>query len=84
LISAIVFVISNLFRDEYRLLNFFAFRPHLRRSIRLWNVTFICLLALGLLAQVSVIYSRGWMLAWIATHIETCSHDVLAFPALPG
>jgi hypothetical protein len=45
LISAIVFVISNLFRGEYRQWNFFAFKPHLRRSIRLWNVTFICLLA---------------------------------------
>jgi Undecaprenyl-phosphate glucose phosphotransferase len=69
LISALVFVISNLFRGEYRLSNFFAFRPHLRRSIRLWNVTFICLLALGFLAQVSVIYSRGWMLAFYGSTI---------------
>ena len=68
-ISAIVFVISNLFRGEYRLSNFFVFDQHLGRSIRLWNVTFICLLALGFLAQVSVIYSRGWMLAYYGSTI---------------
>jgi Undecaprenyl-phosphate glucose phosphotransferase len=69
LLSAIVFVISNLFRGEYNLRNFFAFKPHLRRSIQLWNVTFICLLGLGFLAQVTVIYSRGWMLLYYATTI---------------
>jgi Undecaprenyl-phosphate glucose phosphotransferase len=62
LISAVIFVIPNLFRGEYSLQNFFAFRPHLRRSIQLWNVTIVCLLALGFLAQVTVIYSRGWMI----------------------
>jgi Undecaprenyl-phosphate glucose phosphotransferase len=62
LLSAIIFVIPNLFRGEYSLPNFFTFKPHLRRSIQLWNVTFICLLALGFLAQMTVIYSRGWIL----------------------
>src|SRR5947209_8845698 len=37
LLSAIVFVTANLFRGEYSLPNFFVFKPHLRRSIRLWN-----------------------------------------------
>lgn len=69
LLSAVVFMISNLFRGEYRLTNFFAFRPHLGRSIRLWNVTFICLLALGFLAQVTVVYSRGWMLLYYGSTI---------------
>jgi Undecaprenyl-phosphate glucose phosphotransferase len=62
LVSAIIFVIPNLFRGEYSLPNFFTFKPHLRRSIQLWIVTFICLLGLGFLAQVTVIYSRGWIL----------------------
>jgi Undecaprenyl-phosphate glucose phosphotransferase len=61
-LTAIIFVIPNIFRSEYSLPNFFTFRPHLRRSIQLWNVTFICLLALAFLAQVTVIYSRGWIL----------------------
>jgi Undecaprenyl-phosphate glucose phosphotransferase len=61
-LAAIIFVIPNVFRSEYSLPNFFAFRPHVRRSVQLWNVTFICLLALAFLAQVTVIYSRGWIL----------------------
>jgi Undecaprenyl-phosphate glucose phosphotransferase len=68
-LTAIIFVIPNLFRGEYRLANFFAFRPHLRRSIRLWNVAFICLLALGFLAQISAVFSRGWMIIYYGSAI---------------
>src|ERR1700677_3728296 len=60
-LAASIFAISNIFRGEYRMPNFFAFRPHARRTIQLWNVTLICLLMLGFLAQVSVDYSRGWI-----------------------
>jgi Undecaprenyl-phosphate glucose phosphotransferase len=62
LLSAIIFVIPNLFRGEYSLPNYFTFKPHLCRSVQLWNVTIICLLALAFLAQITVIYSRGWIL----------------------
>src|SRR5262249_24163235 len=62
LLSAIVFVLPNLIRGEYKLTNFFSFKPHLRRSVQLWNVVLICLLALGFLAQITVLYSRGWVL----------------------
>ena len=60
-LAASIFTISNVFRGEYRLPNFFAFKPHARRTIQLWNVTLICLLMLGFMAQVSVTYSRGWI-----------------------
>ncbi len=60
-LAASIFAISNAFRGEYRLPNFFAFKPHGRRTIQLWNVTLICLLMLGFLAQISVDYSRGWI-----------------------
>jgi hypothetical protein len=46
-LAASIFAISNVFRGEYRLPNFFAFKPHARRTIQLWNVTLICLLMLG-------------------------------------
>src|ERR1700736_4198131 len=62
LLTAIIFVIPNVFRGEYSLPNFFIFKPHLRRSIQLWNLTFVCLPALGFLAQNTVVYSRGWVL----------------------
>ncbi|HML07997.1 MAG TPA: undecaprenyl-phosphate glucose phosphotransferase [Xanthobacteraceae bacterium] len=67
-LAASIFAVSNIFRDEYRLANFFTFRAHGRRTIQLWNVTLICLLTLGFLAQISVDYSRGWIvLFYVAT-----------------
>jgi Undecaprenyl-phosphate glucose phosphotransferase len=66
-LAASIFTVSNLFRREYRLPNFFSFKPHGRRTIQLWNVTLICLLGLGFLAQISVTYSRGWMVLFYIT-----------------
>ena len=67
-LAASIFVTSNVFRGEYRLQNYFRFKPHLRRTVQLWNVTSVFLLALGFLAQISVIYSRGWIvLFYLAT-----------------
>ena len=43
LLAASIFAVSNVFRGEYRLPNFFAFKPHGRRTVQLWNVTLICL-----------------------------------------
>ena len=76
-LAASIFAISNMFRGEYRLPNFFSFKPHARRfsfkpharrTIQLWNVTLICLLMLGFLVQTSAHYSRGWIvLFYLAT-----------------
>lgn len=67
-LAASIFIIANLFRGEYRLANFFAFKPHLRRTFQLWNVTLVCLLGLGFMAQITVVFSRGWIaLFYIAT-----------------
>jgi Undecaprenyl-phosphate glucose phosphotransferase len=63
-LAASIFAVSNVFRGEYRLPNFFAFKPHGRRTIQLWNVTLICLLMLGFMAQTTVNYSRGWIVAF--------------------
>jgi Undecaprenyl-phosphate glucose phosphotransferase len=60
-LAASIFAVSNAFRGEYRLPNYFSVKPHFRRSIQLWNVTLICLLALGFLTQVSAAYSRAWI-----------------------
>jgi Undecaprenyl-phosphate glucose phosphotransferase len=67
-LAASIFAVSNAFRGEYRLQNFLTFKPHGRRTVQLWNVTLICLLILGFLAQISVDYSRGWIvLFYVAT-----------------
>jgi Undecaprenyl-phosphate glucose phosphotransferase len=64
IVAASIFAVSNVFRSEYRLPNFFAFKPHGRRTIQLWNVTLICLLMLGFMAQTTVEYSRGWIVVF--------------------
>lgn len=66
-LAASIFAISNVFRGEYRLPNFFAVKPHARRTIQLWNVTLICLLLLGFLTQISAQYSRAWIVLFYAT-----------------
>jgi Undecaprenyl-phosphate glucose phosphotransferase len=67
-VTASIFAVSNLFRGEYRLPNFCTFKPHAGRTIQLWNVTLICLLMVGFLAQTSVEYSRAWIvLFYVAT-----------------
>ena len=66
-LAASIFAVPNIFRGEYRLPNFFTFKPHARRTIQLWNVTLICLLALGFLAQISVDYSRAWIVLFYCT-----------------
>jgi Undecaprenyl-phosphate glucose phosphotransferase len=71
LLSALIFIIANLLRGEYRLQNFLTFKPHLRRSIQLWNVTFICLLTLGFLVKITAVYSRGWLILYYASMICT-------------
>ena len=66
-LAAVIFASANVFRGEYRLPNFFAFRPHARRTVQFWNVTLICLLMLGFLARISVDYSRGWIVLFYFT-----------------
>jgi Undecaprenyl-phosphate glucose phosphotransferase len=65
-LAACIFTISNLFRREYRLPNFFSFKFHGRRTVQLWNVTLVCLLMLAFLAQISMEYSRGWIVLFYA------------------
>jgi Undecaprenyl-phosphate glucose phosphotransferase len=65
-LAAAIFATSNVSRGEYRLTNFFAFRPHVGRTVHLWNVTLICLLTLWFLAQASAQYSRAWLVLFYA------------------
>jgi Undecaprenyl-phosphate glucose phosphotransferase len=66
-VAASIFAVSNLFRGEYRLPNFCSFKPHGGRTIQLWNVTLICLLMAGFLAQTTVEYSRAWIVLFYFT-----------------
>ena len=66
LLGASIFAVSNMYRGEYRLPNFCTFKPHGGRTIQVWNVTIICLLMVGFLAQTSVEYSRAWIVLFYA------------------
>jgi Undecaprenyl-phosphate glucose phosphotransferase len=68
-LSAVLFTTFNVFRGEYALANYFSFKPHLRRAVQSWNMTFIWLLALGFLAQISAIYSRGWLILYYGSTV---------------
>jgi Undecaprenyl-phosphate glucose phosphotransferase len=68
-LTASIFVISNLFRGEYKLPNIFEFKSHLRRTIELWNVTFVGLLGLAFLGKAIADFSRGWILLFYAATI---------------
>jgi Undecaprenyl-phosphate glucose phosphotransferase len=68
ILAASIFAVSNMYRGEYRLPNFCTFKPNGGRIIQVWNVTVICLLMVGFLAQTSVEYSRAWIvLFYVAT-----------------
>src|SRR5262245_45398135 len=58
-VAASIFALPNIFRGEYSLPNYFSFRPHVRRSLHLWHVTFLCLLAIGFVTKMTDVYSRG-------------------------
>jgi Undecaprenyl-phosphate glucose phosphotransferase len=61
-IAAGLFVLPGIVRGEYGLNHYLDFKPHIRRAFSYWNVTFVALLALAFLTQVTVDYSRGSML----------------------
>jgi len=65
-LAAGIFATSNVSRGEYRITNFFAFRPLIGRTVHLWNVTLICILTLWFLAQASAQYSRAWLVLFYA------------------
>jgi Undecaprenyl-phosphate glucose phosphotransferase len=58
-VAAGIFALPNIFRGEYALANYYSFKPHLRRSLTLWHVTFLCLLTIGFVTKMTDIYSRG-------------------------
>jgi Undecaprenyl-phosphate glucose phosphotransferase len=65
--TAGLFILPGLFRGEYELAHYLAFRPHLRRVFNYWNVTFVALLALAFLTRLIEDYSRASMVLFYVT-----------------
>jgi len=66
-VAAGIFVIPNIFRREYDLANYYSFRSHVRRSLALWHVTFLCLLAIAFVLKMTDVYSRGATILFYVT-----------------
>jgi Undecaprenyl-phosphate glucose phosphotransferase len=66
-VAAGIFVIPNIFRGEYDLPNYYSFRSHVRRSLALWHVTFLCLLAIAFVLKMTDVYSRGATILFYVT-----------------
>jgi Undecaprenyl-phosphate glucose phosphotransferase len=60
-LGAAVYAVTNTARGDYRLGNFLSGSLHSRRILIHWHVMVSCLLAVGFLAQLSVVYSRAWI-----------------------
>jgi Undecaprenyl-phosphate glucose phosphotransferase len=69
--AAGLFVLPGIFRGEYDLPHYLAFRPHLRRAFNYWNVTFVALLALAFLTRLMEDYSRGSMVLFYVAGLPT-------------
>jgi Undecaprenyl-phosphate glucose phosphotransferase len=60
-LGALIFTLANATRGDYRLGNFLGGRAYSSRILLNWHMTFLCLLAIGFLTQLSTIYSRAWI-----------------------
>ena len=61
MLGAAVYAVVNTARGDYRLGKFLGGKVSTRRILVHWHGTFLCLLAIGFLAQMSMIYSRAWI-----------------------
>ena len=60
-LGALIFTLANSARGDYRLGNFLGGKAHSSRILINWHMTFLCLLGIGFLSQLSSIYSRAWI-----------------------
>jgi Undecaprenyl-phosphate glucose phosphotransferase len=67
MLGAAVYTVANTARGDYRLGNLLGGSIDSRRILVHWHVTFLCLLAVGFLAQLSVMYSRAWIVLFYAS-----------------
>jgi Undecaprenyl-phosphate glucose phosphotransferase len=71
LAAASIFVLPGLVHGDYALAHYFSFRPHVRRTTTLWNITLLCLLMLGFLGKVTDAYSRGAIILFYAAGLPS-------------
>jgi Undecaprenyl-phosphate glucose phosphotransferase len=66
MLGAAVYTVANAARGDYRLGHFLGGKVNSGRILIHWHGVFLCLLAVGFMAQLSVIYSRAWIALFYA------------------
>jgi len=61
LLTALLYTLPFLFRDEYRFQDFLERRRGVRRLMVVWNYAFLCLAMIGFLTKTTADFSRGWL-----------------------
>ena len=74
--AAIIYASLNVFRGDYALPAYFSFKPHVKRAFQNWNITLLCLLALGFLSKLAVTYSRVRARYWEPTEIGRAAEPI--------
>jgi Undecaprenyl-phosphate glucose phosphotransferase len=64
LFIALIFTLSNAMRQEYAIANYLSFSGHGRRSLFLWNITFVGALAVAFVTKTSAEFSRATFVAF--------------------
>lgn len=62
LLAATFYILPFLYRDEYRIQDFFDGRRSPNRVFVIWNYAFLCLAMIGFLTKTTEAFSRGWLL----------------------
>lgn len=67
LLAATFYILPFLYRDEYRVQDFFDGRRSPDRVFLIWNYAFLCLAMIGFLTKTTDQFSRGWLLLFYVT-----------------
>lgn len=67
LLAATFYILPFLYRDEYRVQDFFDGRRSPNRVFLIWNYAFLCLAMIGFLTKTTDQFSRGWLLLFYVT-----------------
>lgn len=65
-LTALLFTLPIIFRDEYKFQDFLEGRRAPSRAFMRWNYVFLCLAVIGFLTKTSGGFSRGWLVVFYA------------------
>ncbi len=66
-VAAAFYILPFLYRDEYRIQDFYDGRRSPNRVFVIWNYAFLCLAMIGFLTKTTDEFSRGWLLLFYAS-----------------